>query len=431
MTTFSLAASFRKLSQSTLLRRSSLSLVDQAVVSGMSFATSVLVGRCASREDLGTYYLALSLVLFARGVQEQLVCAPYMVYCGRKEGGERSEYAGSALVHQLVLAALAAGLLLAALVGDLPPRELRSVLWLLAAGAPLFLVREFARQMSFAHLDLRGATILDIAAAAVQFVALVTLAATGRLTVLTTLTTLAVASGLPTIGWLAATPQPMVARVRTVLRDWLHNWPFARWALASHLLACTTPYVMPWVVALAHGEAETGMLGACMTLVGLSNTFLTGLCNFLTPQAAQAFARGGLAELRSVLAKTAAIFLSSLGLLAVAAFLCGERVCVLLYGPEYAGAGPIIGILSLSVLANSIGVTAGNGLFAMERPSANFLADLASLAVVIVCTLLLIPGNGPLGAALAMLAGTASDAVVRAIILQRTMQELAGEGAAA
>jgi hypothetical protein len=44
---------------------------------------------------------------------------------------------------------------------------------------------------------------------------------------------------------------------------------------------------------------------------------------------------------------------------------------------------------------------------------------------------LLIPGNGPLGAALAMLAGTASDAVVRVVILRRTMRELSLEGAAA
>ena len=158
----------------------------------------------------------------------------------------------------------------------------------LALAAPLMLVREFARQMSFAHLELKRATALDVAAAGLQFVALFVLAACGYLTVTTTLATLAVASGIATVGWLATSRQGMLARASATVSDWVHNWGFSRWALASQLLASTTPYVMPWVIAATHGEAQTGLLGACMTLVGLSNTFLQGLCNFLSPRAAQA-----------------------------------------------------------------------------------------------------------------------------------------------
>ncbi|MBW8885685.1 MAG: lipopolysaccharide biosynthesis protein, partial [Planctomycetia bacterium] len=212
------------------------------------------------------------------------------------------------------------------------------------------------------------------------------------------------------------------------VRDWWHNWTFARWALASHLLACTTPYVMPWVVAFSHGEAQTGILGACSTLVGLSNTFLQGLCNFLSPRAAQAFSQGGLIELRSVLRKTALLFGLTLGWLAALAFLVGERAAVLLYGDGFAGTGPLIGVLSLSVLANSAGVVAGNGLWAMERPRANFLADLCSLAVVIAATFVLVPAYGALGAAIATLAGTTTDAAVRLWILKQAMREIAVQG---
>src|SRR4051812_33113366 len=88
---------------SPLLRRSGLAVFDQGVVSGTSFATSVLLARCVSREELGGYYLALSVFYFARGIQEQLVSAPYMIYCGRKSAAELAEYAGSALLHQCVL----------------------------------------------------------------------------------------------------------------------------------------------------------------------------------------------------------------------------------------------------------------------------------------------------------------------------------------
>jgi len=241
---------------------------------------------------------------------------------------------------------------------------------------------------------------------------------------------LAISSGLPAIAWVGLSRQRMIGRLSTAIRDLAHNWPFARWALASQLLACAAPYIMPWVVVLTHGEAETGTLGACTTLVGLSNTFLMGLCNFLSPRAARAFAEGGLAELKSVLKQTAALFVVTLGSLAAGAFLFGEEVALLVYGPTFVGTRAIIGVLSLSVLANSLGVTAGNGLFAMERPSANFVADLASLVIVIAASIVAVPVLGPLGAALALLAGTSSDAIVRLWMLRQTMREHAVQEAA-
>ena len=418
----------RQIRGSSLLTKSGLSVFDQGVVSGTSFATSVLLGRFATQDELGVYYLALSVFYFARGIQEQVVCAPYMIYCGRKGEHERAEYAGSALVHQCVVMLVTAVVLLVALAAGILPAGAQTAFWLLVVAAPLMLVREFARQMSFAHLDLVRATILDVATSLLQFAALVVLAATGGLTITAALATLAVASGLATVGWLATSRQKMVAGLKAALRDWSHNWLFARWALASQLLACTTPYVMPWVVALIHGEAQTGMLGACTTLVGLSSTFLQGLGNFLSPRAAQAFAHGGLRELRSVLIKTALLFAATLGMLAVLGFLLGEQVAVLLYGPQFAGAGVIIGVLSLSVLANSFGMTAGNGLWAMERPRANFVADVIALGVTIVATIGFVPTWGPLGAAISTLVGTATDAAIRLWILHRAMREMEAGG---
>jgi O-antigen/teichoic acid export membrane protein len=136
-------------------------------------------------------------------------------------------------------------------------------------------------------------------------------------------------------------------------------------------------------------------------------------------------------ELQSVLFKTVLLFFVTLGGLAAAAFLFGEQIAMFVYGPQFAGTGLIISVLSLSVLANSLGVTAGNGLFAMERPKANFVADLCSLGVVVVVTVALVPLSGPLGAALATLAGTASDSAVRLWILRQTMHELTAQEVAA
>src|SRR3954451_17717044 len=186
----------REVAASPLLQRSGLAVFDQGVVSGTSFATSVLLARCISREELGVYYLALSVFYFVRGIQEQLVSAPYMIYCGRKSAEELREYAGSTLLHQCVLMLATALLLIAGLLSGLAPSGAAGALGLLIVAAPLLLIREFARQMSFAHLHLARATALDAATSLFQLVALLVLVSVGQLTVPATLATIAVASGL-------------------------------------------------------------------------------------------------------------------------------------------------------------------------------------------------------------------------------------------
>ncbi|MDX1944668.1 MAG: lipopolysaccharide biosynthesis protein [Pirellulaceae bacterium] len=413
-----------RLANDSLLQKSVLSIFDQAVVSGTSFLTSVVLGRLVTKEDLGVYYLAISIVFFVRGIQEQLVSAPYMIYSSRREGAALQRFAGSALVHECVVVLAACAVLTAAALLHLLPAGLDGAAGILIGSLPLLLLRDFIRQMSFADLNMRAAIALDVTVATLQLGGIAMLASRGWLTVGLTFGILALSCAVPVAVWLLVRGRRMLFGWHSAVADFRHNWPFARWALATQLLACTTPYLMPWVVALTHSEAETGTLGACTTLVGLANMVMMGLCNFLGPKATRAFSAGGVAALWSVLTKAAMLFTSTLGLICLAGFIFGEQLTTWVYGEQFAGTGLLVGVLSLSVLANSLGVMAGNGLWAMERPSANFVADLLSLLVTIVATVTLVPLWGPLGAALATLAGTVSDAILRVLVLRRTMREV-------
>ncbi|MCH8829849.1 MAG: hypothetical protein IID45_09760 [Planctomycetes bacterium] len=59
----------------------------------------------------------------------------------------------------------------------------------------------------------------------------------------------------------------------------------------------------------------------------------------------------------------------------------------------------------------------------MDKPSANFPADLTALIVTVVCAVVLTPLYGVLGAAFSGLIGAATDAVIRWMILWRMMLE--------
>src|SRR5207302_10185209 len=79
-------------------RREVLAVLDQAVVSGASFLTTILIGRAAGPEQLGLYVLGFTWAVLIVSVQESLIAAPYTVFGNRLQGACRAAYAGSVLV---------------------------------------------------------------------------------------------------------------------------------------------------------------------------------------------------------------------------------------------------------------------------------------------------------------------------------------------
>jgi O-antigen/teichoic acid export membrane protein len=403
-----------------LVRKGALSVFDQAIVSGTSFATTLIIARTCTKGELGIYYLALSLVLVIRGVQEKLVSSPYMIYSHRYQGDSLAQYSGSTLVHQVVLTAIAwMGLLAAGAVGAFGDGALGlgPVLLVLLAALPLVLMRDFLRYFAFARMWLVGATALDAAVAGVQIAGLLLLAYWGWLSAGTVYWAMGLACALACAGWYMAKRPPLVIRPRRVWADWLRNWAFGRWAMATQLIGSLTIHMMPWLLALVHNTAATGLLAACNSLVGPSHMLVAGLSNSLCPQAAHAFARGGLGALKTVLAKTAALFVATVGGFCLLVFVAGEPIAVLILGPEYQGIGLILSVMAVNVLVFALGIVAGMGLWALDRPAANLYADFTMALGTLTAAALLIAPLGVLGAVLAALVGTSASAGVRWITL--------------
>ena len=74
---------------------------------------------------------------------------------------------------------------------------------------------------------------------------------------------------------------------------------------------------------------------------------------------------------------------------------------------------PLRTVLAFGLLASSLGVTAGNGLWAIERPQASFAADVCTLAVTLTAAFFLVYPLGAMGVAVAMLAGITAGTIVR------------------
>ena len=179
-------------------------------------------------------------------------------------------------------------------------------------------MRECTRQLAFAHLRVATAIAMDLTVFVLQLGGLLLLAALGRLSVAAAFLVLASASALGAACW------------------------FARWALAGMLFASLTPHITPWLLTHWHDVRATGLLAASAALVGPAQMFQFGMSNYLAPQAAAAFAQGGHAQLARMLVKGAALLGLGIGAIAGVFAALGGPLLVLLYGPAYAGGGPIV-----------------------------------------------------------------------------------------
>ena len=402
-----------------------LTLLDQGVISAMSFATTVIVARATSREGLGIYYLALTLTYLARGVQTQIIFAPYTIYCHRRTGRASATYAGSVLIHQgAMLAIAAAGLAVAAgvLSTGVGPAGLAAVMAVLIAALPLLLLREFNRNFSLAHLDAANAIAADVLLCVLQLGGLGLLWYFHVMSIPAVFGVMAGACAVSCTGWFFVQKHPWRFNVDRVVADWRQNWHFGRWALASNLVGSTAPHVMPWILAAVHGEASVGLLGACGTLVGLVNVFVMGVSNYLSPKTARAFANEGKAGLIRVVRKATLVYLAVVGGFCLLTLAAGDRLVTLVYGSRFAGGGHVLAVLAVSVLAISMGIVAGCGLWAMDRPRLTFITDVAGMAVTIAVGVACIPAWGAIGAAAATTAGLAASAAMKWILLLRTLR---------
>ena len=175
-----------KIVSGSTAKNGTLALLDQLLVSGISFATTVLIGRSCGPGELGAYSLGFTVVVIALSTVNALVLVPYTVHVNRWHNRQKRTYAGATLVQAAVLGGLAAASVCAwaALpkAGPAGSGGISTVAWGLAIAIPLLVLREYLRRIAFANFQAQRALLLDVAIVAIQMLGLLALAAAGSLT---------------------------------------------------------------------------------------------------------------------------------------------------------------------------------------------------------------------------------------------------------
>ncbi len=402
-----------------------LSLTDQAIFSGTSFVTAVIVGRATPPDVLGLYYLTLTIAYIAIGLQEAMIAAPYAILAARRTGRDLVEFTGSTWIHYFAWS----GMCVLGLVTGVAALRFSGGagvvvgLETLIVVLPLLLLRECIRRFAFARLRPATALMIDAAVSAFQLGSLLTLWYMDRLTLVAIFVTMALSCALPSFAWLFMNRSSTIFVRQRILPDWLAKWSIAQWSLASFLLSNTIPFVMPWIVDVVNGEVAAGIYGASATLIGVTNVLILGVSNFLMPKAAEALADRGARGLRRVLLAMALLFVVLIGAFCITIFVTGDAIPVFVYGAEFKGTGALVATLSANILVAALGMIAAQGMLVVGRQKHNFVIDICMFSTTMIAAAFLVPRSGPLGAAQASLLGVLLGTLLRTVVLQQVLRE--------
>ncbi|MEW6450490.1 MAG: lipopolysaccharide biosynthesis protein [Pseudomonadota bacterium] len=393
-----------------------LALIDQALVSGASFLTTVLIGRNTLPSQLGTYALSGAILIWVTNAQESLVSLPFTLRRSR-EPTVAAAQAGQALLLSGLLSAcaiVAIGIVgVTALVWG-GHRHATPIAWALASAAPFVVCREFARRFSFASLRNIEALGLDSAIVILQLGVLGWLAQTGRMSSASALAALGFSCATAVLIWFWLVRDRIQFAFDGFSKTLVDSWTVGKWLFANQLLGALQSQMTLWLVALAVGAAATGVYTACLSIALFANPIILGISNVLWAKAAHAFQQGGSARLLRESIADAAQLGAILAVFFLVILFWGDDVLALLYpASDYVGYGHVVAIFALGQLIYGLGMPAATALAGMGHARTNCI--IAALETTLIGLLVwpLVFDLGIIGAAYGILIGCLVRLVIR------------------
>ena len=271
-------------------RGASLSFVDQAIVSGGSFLSGIVVARALGPLDFGVYVIATMIILEAASLQNALTLQPMIVNGASLSERAFARFFRAHVVLQAGMIAAAAAVVLAiALIWE----PLRPVAIPLVLASSAWQAQELCRRALYTRGRMAAAAINNFVSFDVQAVALIMLALAGGMSIESVLWTVAATSLLGVLvgfwqlrGYVGGERDDVRETARETLR-------LGRWIAGSYSLSAATMGAYPALIAMVSTLKNTAGLGIIRQVVGPVHLLTKPLENYFLPSAARALHQGG------------------------------------------------------------------------------------------------------------------------------------------
>ena len=353
-------------------------LADQAMVSGVTFLTGILLARGLGIAEFGRFSLAWLVVLFVQSIQENAIIAPLMIIGPKQEVQQRPAYYGGVFLQQLVLALVSAMLTWACLgfAGAVFGKgAIASLAVPVAAAVLLCQTQEFLRRYFFTGQRPAISFLSD----AIRYL--------GQLTLFFWIFILS-KTGIDTnqVLWITAGASAVSALVAFIFvgrLQWARsslwqtavmNWRFSRWLVGSAIVQWLGGNLFTVAAGALLGVTAVGALKAAQSLIGVLNILFQGLENVVPVRAAQRYHTGGAADLFRYLAVVTRVGLAATAAVGLIFAVDPTFWLRLIFGQQFVEYGYLLRWFAALYCLTFLAVSVRFALRAMERTMPIFAA---------------------------------------------------------
>jgi O-antigen/teichoic acid export membrane protein len=443
------------------IRKGSLAVIDQGLISGSNFLIGVLLARWLAPEAYGAYGLAFAIFLLLSLVHQALILEPMSVFGPSQYRNCQQDYLGSLLWIEGGLGLMAACILgLAAWVTYQTARSpgLPAALTGMALSAPCLLLFWLTRGAFYVKLAPQTAVTGALLYGAVVVSGLWIVYRQGLVSPFTAFLLMAlgaIAVSVLQLFHLRPTLKPRLevsqqrqfweSRALEInslgfdkspktlfpdefldspgLRAVTHqHWDYGRWALGSSFMVWIPWNIQFILIGSFSSMAGAGELRALLNLAQPVAQGFAAFCLLAQPYAAATYDEEGVAGLGKVTRNITLLFAGTV--VAYWVVVCAFRtpIVLFLYHGKYQGVAPLIPWIALASLFRTVAYGPAIALRAMQSPSSVFAAYGASSAIALAVGIPLVRTLGLRGAILSIIVSSAATPFVESALFRRKLR---------
>lgn len=364
-----------------LMRKGAWGFADHAQISASGFIMTVLLARVLSPTDFGLYALAYTALISINQIQGALVNQPYTMLGAPKSGEDFHRYTTATLWTQVALALItAAATLLVAGIAFMNDWGATGLIFACAPATVAWQMQEYIRRVLYVRSHAAGVFFNDVISYSGQFLVIVLLWWTDRLTTISALTALTLTSlagvllGLWQIrAYLGA--NPTWTGFLEIARS---HWDFGKWLMGGNLAAWTSGRMYPVLAASFISVAVTGAMKAVQTILGPMNILTFALDPLLGPRAARAHAKAGIPALRTQVGRMQMFVIGTVGVYCLLVMILAEPILSIVYADQYTEYAWLLIIMAINYAFTAFRGPLSLALTVLGKTDAIFRARLAA-----------------------------------------------------
>lgn len=389
----------------------------------LAVGLNILIARWFGPEQFGVYQFFLSVVIFFQALfGESFDVSVVKFFAEDHARGEGQEYnvVGNAIMVRLFLAVpiTLIGLLAAADISELFFSSANYALVIRLGLIAAFLVAFNSLFLSLlqARMKFVMRSLLFPLANFIRTITIPLLIISGLLNIESLMwqyVAATLASGM--VGFWFVRKDIARARINLPrLREFVN---FSKWSAGSYFVFIISTSLAVPVLAYYHNTELSGYYGAAVSIVLVVEMLIGAVMVVQLPKLSSAPEPD---KLRQYVLRSLRI-LAVIVLLLLPVLLVARPLVVFIYGAEFAAIDGVFQLLLLGVLVSLLSHPLSQVFYALNLPHLTFFTALAATVIWGLCVLLLVPGQGLIGAGIAMLVSRVSTALIIAYLIWRKL----------